>query len=380
MIAASAGTLGLAYAGPNIAEIDVGAVAQNVTAIRRHVGTGVWLCAALKADAYGFGLNEIARVVLEAGADALAVDGVTSGVTLRRNGVRAPILVYPGDVPSVEVVAILEEHDLIGTIHDEVSLQCISGHAARRVQVFVKVDSGLQRLGIDPSAMAEVTRHILDIDRVSLLGAYTHLLIRDETPDQPGAVIRQFERFRSAVSVLPSQSMRMAASSRVLAAFAGMHLDAVDPGRAIYGLPWAGATHLQAELGPALRSLRTRLLQVRAPVPIGTDEPAAVTLRGVTRIGIIPMGKKDGLARLHAGHVLVRGRRANLLGNPGLAHCRVDLSEIAEARSGDDVVVIGTDGESEITIADVLRAHPDLDATEVGVELGRTVERHYVGA
>jgi len=83
------------------------------------------------------------------------------------------------------------------------------------------------------------------------------------------------------------------------------------------------------------------------------------------------MGKKDGLARLHAGHVLVRGRRANVLGNPGLSHCRVDLTEIAEARSGDDVVVIGTDGESEITITDVLRAHPDLDATEVGLEVGR---------
>jgi alanine racemase len=378
MIAAPLSRHTLDHASPNIAEIDVGAVAENVAAIRHHIGTGVWLCAALKADAYGFGLSEIAPVVLEAGADAVAVDGVASGVALRRSGVQAPILVYPGDVPSAAIVAALEAHELIGTIHDETSLRVFIAHATRRLQVFVKVDSGLQRLGVDPAAVADVTSQILAAHGASLLGAYTHMLIRDETPEQPGAVISQFERFITAVATLPPRSMRMAASSRVLAAFAGMHLEAVDPGRAVYGLPWSGDTQLQSSLRPALRSLRSRLLQVKAPVAIGSDEPTAVALSGVTRIGIIPMGKKDGLARLNAGHVLIRGRGAPLLGMPALAHCRVDLTEIPEARSGDEVVVLGGAGAREITLADVLRSHPDLDATEIGLEIGRSVLRRYV--
>jgi alanine racemase len=119
---------------------------------------------------------------------------------------------------------------------------------------------------------------------------------------------------------------------------------------------------LQSALLPAFRSLRTRLLQVKAPVRVGINEPTAVTLSGVTRIGIIPMGKKDGLARLNVGHVLIRGRKAPLLGRPALAHCRVDLTEIPDAHSGDGVVVLGSDGESEITLTDVLRSQPDLEA------------------
>jgi alanine racemase len=378
MIAAPASRHTLDHAGPNIAEIDVAAVAENVAAIRHHIGTGVWLCAALKADAYGFGLEAIAPVVLEAGADAVAVDGVAGGVALRRAGVQAPILVYPGDVPSAAIVETLEAHELIGTIHDETSLGVFTAHANRRLQVFVKVDSGLQRLGVDPSDVADVTSRVLAARGVSLLGAYTHLLIRDETLERPGAVMSQFERFVAAVSTLPPHCMRMAASSRVLAAFPDMHLEAVDPGRAVYGLPWRGDTEFRSRLRPALRSLRTRLLQVKAPVAIGSGEPTAVALSGVTRIGILPMGKKDGLARLNAGHVLIRGRPAPLLGKPALAHCRVDLTDIPDARVGDEVVVLGAGGAREITLADVLRSHPELDAPEVGLEIGRSVTRRYV--
>jgi len=258
-----------------------------------------------------------------------------------------------------------------------VSLGWFTRLAARRVQAFLKVDSGLQRLGIDHTVADYTIDRILKADRLSLLGAYTHLLVRDGPREQARAVVAQFERFMTAVSTLPDHSMRMAASSRVLAAFTGMHLEAVDPGRAIYGLPWTGDTALQSELRPAFRSLSTRLLQVRAPVRIGIDEPAAVTLKGVTRIGILPMGKQDGLARLNAGYVLIRGNRAPLLGMPGLAHCRVDLTDIPEARTGDRVVVLGSDGTGEITLADVLRTHPDLDAPEIGLEIGQSVVRRY---
>ena len=380
MIAEQVAPTPLDQPGPNVVEIDLGAVAANIAAIRRHIGAGVWLCAALKADAYGFGLREVAPVVLEAGADAVAVDGVAGGVALRRAGVQAPILVYPRDVPSPAVVAAIAEYGLIGTVHDDVTLQLFTSHSGAPLQVFLKVDSGLQRLGVDPSAVAEAVTRMVEANSVSLLGAYTHLLVRGTASPPEGVVISQFERFVAAVACLPPQTMRMAASSRVLAAFAGMRLEAVDPGRAVYGLPWRGDAQLQAGLRPALLSLRTRLLQVKSPVAIGSDEPASVPLTGVTRIGILPMGKKDGFARLNAGHVLIGGRRAPLLGGPALAHCRVDLTEIPDAHSGDAVTIIGSDEALKITVTDVLRHQPDLDAPAIGLELRESIARRFVPA
>ena len=129
-------------------EIDLGAIASNVRTIRSSTGPGVWLCAALKADAYGFGLVPVARAVTKAGADALGVGSLEDGIRLRAVGIKQPILVYAGDLLTASAVQDLERHDLIATVHDAASLRASMRFARRRLKVMIEVDVGLARLGL----------------------------------------------------------------------------------------------------------------------------------------------------------------------------------------------------------------------------------------
>jgi alanine racemase len=172
--------------------------------------------------------------------------------------------------------------------------------------------------------------------------------------------------------------MRIAASSRVMARFPSMVLEGVDPGRAVYGLPWPGDLEFQSALRPAFLSLCSRLLQVkRVTAPVAPNH-APFSSAGVERIGVIPIGRRDGLALLNCGHVLVRGSRAQLLGALALEHCRVDLTAIPEATVGDEVVIIGRQGREEITLADILAAQPHLAPTAVALEVRNSVQKSYL--
>jgi alanine racemase len=354
---------------PNVFEIDLGAIAHNLGVIRSHVGP-VWLCAAIKADAYGYGLSEVARTALDAGADAVAVGDVSAGVRLRRERFRGAILVYPGTPADPAVGAACAEHGLTATVYDAVSLgACLSGPAGP-LEVFLKVDVGLQRLGFAPAEVPAAAARLAGAPGISLSGVYTHLHVPDRPDEAPAAVQAQFERFVQAAAAAGPRLRRMAASSRVLAGFRSMALEGVDPGRAVYGIRWEGDPEFQARLRPAFAGLRSRLLQVKrasaGPYAADTD-----------RLGVIPIGRRDGLGLLTCGEVLVRGRRAPLLGAPALEHCRVDLGHVPAARAGDEVVIIGRQGAEEITVDEVLAGRPDLAPTALALEVRASVARAY---
>ncbi len=365
------GTVDVAGIGrPNVFEVDLGAVAANVRVIRDIVGSA-WLCPALKADAYGFGLVEVAHAALEAGADALAVGDVGEGLRLRRAGMRAPVLVYAGaplDVPSAEAC---RDYDLIATVHDAPSLDACLAHGRGRLQVFIEVDSGLQRLGFAPAEVPAALDRIAAGPGVDLAGIYTHLHVPESPADAEAAVPAQFSLFLEAAAAAPPGVMRMAASSRVLARFPTMVLDAVDPGRAVYGLPWAGDDELRSRLRPAFAALRTKLLQVK---PAGPGPYAAAG----RRLGVIPIGRRDGLPLLSCGEVLVRGHRAPLVGPPSLEHSRIDLEGVANAEPGDEVVLVGRQGAAEITAVEVLDARPELASTALALQVGSSIRRRYL--
>jgi alanine racemase len=355
---------------PNVFEIDLGAIAHNIGVVRSHVGP-VWLCAAIKADAYGYGLSEVARTALDAGADAVAVGDAAEGVRLRRERFRGAILVYPGTPADPAVAAACAEHGLTATVHDPVSLaSCLSGPAGP-LEVFLKVDVGLQRLGFAPAEVPAAAGRLAGAPRISLSGVYTHLHVPDRLDETPAAVQAQFERFVQAAAGAGPHIMRIAASSRVLAGFPSMVLEGVDPGRAVYGIRWAGDSEFQARLRPVFAGLRSRLLQVKRAFggPYATD---------TDRLGVIPIGRRDGLGLLTCGEVLVRGRRAPLVGAPALEHWRVDLGRVPAAETGDEVVLIGRQGSEEITVDEVLACRPELAPTAVALEVRASVARTYL--
>jgi alanine racemase len=200
-----------------------------------------------------------------------------------------------------------------------------------------------------------------------------HPTFRDDAPDT--VVQEQFRRFTAALQLLADAGLpmptRLFASSKTLGRLSGMELDAVDPGLFLY----SDATDL-----PIIRALVTRLLQVRPVTRDFAREHAPFDLSGVRRVGVIPFGMVDGGGRCHGPQVLVRGRRARLLGGPALEYMRIDLSAIPDAQEGDEVVLIGRQTDAagscaEIPLSEVcatLRATPADIAMAVGPRVIRT--------
>ncbi len=357
---------------PNRFEVDCDAIARNVVEIRKSVGAGVWLCAALKADAYGFGLVPVAKTVLAAGADAVAVGSVGDGIALRKVGVSASILVYGGEPLSSLVVEDLEAHELIATIHDQVSLRACLRSARRSLSVMVEVDVGLMRLGFEPADVPDAVSSVQASPALQLRGLYTHM--RVDNRREAAAMRKQFGRFEAVLKSIDPVPLAMAASSRVLDRSGSMTLNAVDVGRAVYGLLPSTGGRLGPRLRPAFAALRTNLVTVKAVGP----ESRTGALAGVRRLGVIPFGRAAGMAELSVGRVLVRGRRAPVVGSPSLEHTRVDLSRHPDARAGDEVIVVGRQGAALIRPGEVLRAHPETPDSALGLMVRGSVPRVYL--
>ena len=336
---------------PNLLRVDLGAIAHNLAEVRRIAGSEVRIVAALKADAYGFGLERVADTVVGAGAEMIAVADIADALRLREHGVDVPVLLYPGSLANPAAVEAVEAHALMPTILDRESAQCYAAHAGGPVRVFIKIDVGLERLGVLPDRAAALARQVRALPRLELHGVYTHV----DVPGGPRAeeyVAWQIERYRAACAELEAEGppipVKMAASSAVLRCDPGASFDAVDPGHMLFGLTPPGPLNVGADLRPAFHSLSSRIIHAREVERERFLDLAPFPLRAGMRFGVIPIGLRDGMASLHCGEVLVGGQRAAILGPLSLEHTRVDLSGTPEAKVGDEVVIIGRQGDGAI--------------------------------
>jgi alanine racemase len=342
---------------PNVFEIDLGAVAHNLDQVRRAVGPATRIFAALKADAYGFGLGAVAEVVAAGGGDAIAVADVADAVALRARGIDLPILLYAGNLAGPREIAAVEAYGLTPTILDRAGAAAYSAALGGRLGVFVKVDVGLERLGVAPEQAGGLIDHIRALPNLELRGLYTHLDV-PAGPDVEGYLSWQLGRYRRLCEELEGRGvevpLKMVASSAVLRATSEANLDAVDPGHFLFGLLPPGPARLDLDLKPAFRALKSRLIHTRQVDRSEFRELAPIEIRDGLRIGVLPIGLRDGMASLTCGEVLVEGRRAAILGPLSLEHTRVDLTEVPAARVGDEVVIIGAQRGASITPAEVI--------------------------
>lgn len=367
-------------ARPNRFEIDLSAIAYNARAIRRLAGPSCSIFAALKADAYGYGIAAVAPAVLEAGVTGIALVSVSDAVSLRRHGIDAPILLYPG-VPLLPAsIAAFHDYALMPTVLDLDAARTLSGHARGALRVFVKIDVGLERLGIDPTEAVALVRAVGQLPHLTVHGVYAHMHVRDNVP--MAYLQWQFDRFTGVLAGLEAARLqvpvRMTASTAVLEAVSSrMNLNAIDPGRVWFGLDKDGPGLERLNLRPAFVALKTALVQVK---PISRDafhEVAPFRTRPGMRIGVLPMGRFDGMVSLHCGHVLVRGVCAPILSTPSIEHTRIDVTDIPGARAGDEVVVIGRQGNAEITPAEVALHQNLLSPGLIALAIRETVPRLY---
>ena len=360
---------------PSTLEIDLDAAADNLRAVRRLVGPERKLFAVIKADAYGYGAAEMGAVFMRHGADYLAVADLAEGVRLRRRGITTPILVYPNSLPAAAADTLA--HGLIPTLVDLDAARAYSDAATGPCEVFVKIDVGLERLGVPAELAVKTILTMLELKHLRLGGMCAH---PHGEVDDPAYADWQLGRFTNVIDELEARGVRV--PIRLLAAtpfvmrFPHTYLNAVDPGRMLYGITFPGETP-PVPLRPTLRALTTRVIALKELAPrerFADRAPFPVT--APMRLGVMPIGTADGLRWLHANRVLVRGGAAPIVGSPSLEHTRIDLTGVPDARVGDEVVIIGRQGDLEISPAEIASRH-GIGLHHVATTVGPRVARVY---
>ena len=362
---------------PTTFHVDIDAAAHNVRAVRGLVGRERTLFAVVKADGYGYGAAEMGAVFLGHGADWLGVADLSEGVRLRGRGITAPILVYPNSLPDAAPEALA--HGLVPTLVDLDAARAYSEAATGPCQIFVKIDVGLERLGVPAEQAVKTILAMLELKHLRLGGLCAHP--HAEGGGDSAYADWQLARFTGVVDELEARGVRvpirLVAATPWVLRFPHTYLNAVDPGRMLYGITFPGETP-PAPLRPAFRALASRVIALKELTPrerFAAQAPFPVT--APMRLGVIPMGAADGLRLLHAGRVLVRGRAVPIVGPPSLEHTRIDLTGVPDARVGDEVIIIGRQGDAEITPAEVAQRNT-LGLHHVATTIGPRVARVYV--
>jgi alanine racemase len=282
---------------------------------------------------------------------------VSEAEPLRAAGITAPILVFGYTAPwqAREAVRL----DLRTTVYALESARALARAAhdlEREVRVHVKIDTGMARLGLrteDVPAIVEFFAALRELPGLIVEGVFTHFATADSA-DQTYAR-RQLERFHAVLAALEERGLRPplvhAANSAAMLALPEARFDMVRPGVAIYGLAPSAEVRLPEGFRPAL-AFKTQVAQVKdVPAGEGISYGATYVTTAPARIAVLPVGYADGFRRAPAnwGEVLVRGRRAPLVGRVCMDQCMIDVTAIPGVRQGDEVVLIGRQGSDELT-------------------------------
>jgi alanine racemase len=343
-------------ARPTWVEIDLDAIAGNVKLLAQ-AATPAKILAVLKADAYGHGMVKVARTVLNNGAAWVGVATLGEAISLRQAGIDAPILVmsYMPGWQAHEAIM----HDISATIFTPELARAFSQAAQDLNQdalVHVKVDSGMGRLGLLPDEVIPFLQAI-KLPGLRVEALYTHLATADET--NLSYAREQLRRFDALLAELDAANMRPplvhASNTAGILNLPEGRYDMVRPGIGLYGLPPSADTALPEGFRPALtfKSTVGQVKKLPAGSPIGYG--AIYRTQGEETIAVIPVGYADGFRRTPRtwGEVLVKGQRAPLVGRVSMDQAAINVTHIPNVRQGDEVVLIGQQGDEIISAEEV---------------------------
>lgn len=358
------------------------AVTDNSRAIAALAPTAA-LCAVVKADGYGHGAVPAARAAVAGGASWLAVSQVPEAAELRAAGVEAPILVLAETAPDEIDRALALGVHLVA--HREAFIDAVAARAracgTAPVPVHLKIDTGMRRIGCEPVDALALARRVVETPELLLAGTMTHLAVADE-PDNP-TTDAQLDLFDEVLARFADAGIdpgvRHAANSAAAIAHRRSHYDLVRVGIALYGVSPGPALDGCVALRPALSW--TSVLRTCRPVPAGARVSYGHRheVRTDTVLATVPVGYADGVRRdfgLRGGQVLVGGQRCPVVGVVTMDQLMVDVGTVPGVSDGDPVVLIGTQGDEEITAAEVAEVL-DTIGYEVTCSVGARVAREH---
>lgn len=345
---------------PTWAEIDLSATRHNIRRICEIVGPRVKVLSMVKAEAYGHGMQAIAAAAIEAGASALGFATLSEALTVHAGGLKAPLIVlgWTPDWLAEEAVG----HDIICTVFDRGTAAAFA-RAARSIgkpaHVHVKVDTGMGRLGLLPDEAPEVIAQIAAMEGIAIDGVFTHFAKADEA--DRSYTLAQIETFRHVLGQVEAKGIKIpvkhACNSPGILQYPEAHFDMVRPGVIQHGLDPSDDVPCPGDFQPTM-SVKSMIASVKT-LPPGSRVSYGGTYvtRGYERIAVLPIGYADGFRRMpnNWGNVLVHGRRANIVGRVTMDQAMVNVTDIADVRQGDEVVLIGAQGHDRIRAEDVAR-------------------------
>jgi alanine racemase len=367
-----------AWAGrPTWAEVDLDALDRNVKLLAaRAAPARLW--AVVKANAYGHGAVACGRAALAAGAAGLAVVAVDEAEELREGGVQAPILVVGHTPPSDAArVVSLRLRPTVGAWDLVEALAAAGRRAGWAVPLHLELESGLNRHGLQPDALVALAERARATEGVEVEGLFTHFAAAEEGDQR--FTRRQFDVLRAVSARLPFVKERHCSASASVLLDHEMALDAVRPGLSMYGYrpaPWCGT---DAELTPvlSLRARVARVLDVERGATVGYGRTWAAARP--SRIALVMCGYADGYRRSlgNRAHLLLRGRRAPVVGRVAMDMCMADVTAVPDVAPGDVATLLGRDGDERVD-ADELATLADTISWEILAGVSARVPRLYL--
>jgi alanine racemase len=345
---------------PTVAEIDLSALRSNFRALRAVASHGE-LMVVVKADAYGHGAVTVAQTLIDEGCRHFGVATLDEARELRGAGIRARIYLQAGffaeqapEIVALDLTPFVFEAAMIGI------LDRVAASAGRKdFPIHIKVDSGATRLGVMPADIPDVIEAVRNASAVRLEGVCT-LLANAGDPKSP-ITDAQLRVFNQALETLRGAGMKPSvihvANSAALVLRYDSHFNLARPGLAVYGLPPVAAVRERVDLRPVM-TFKTRLMQIkRAPAGSGVGYGHTFVAPRESLIGVLPVGYADGYRRglQHGGEVIVRGMRAPVVGAVSMDLTTIDVTDVADASIGDEVILWGESSGEVISVNDVAR-------------------------
>lgn len=355
---------------PTYAEIDLGAIGHNVAAFRELIAPSE-LCVVVKADAYGHGDAPVAETAIEAGAGWLAVALLEEGIRLREADIEAPILVLsePDPRDAIEVA----KWGLTPTVYSPVFVEALA-ETGVGFDLHVKIDTGMHRVGVGPALLDGLMAAIAARPTLEVAALWTHFPVADEDPEYTRRQIERFDQVTAGYDV-PFTHLANTAGAVL---FPGARRSLSRVGLGTYGLHPCRETRDVIDLRPAMRIVshvsHVQRLESGARPSYGRIRPLA----GPSLVATVPIGYADGYPRglSASGRVLIGGEPRPLAGTVTMDQIVVDVGD-ADVGVGDEVVLMGRQGDAEITADDWARAL-DTISYEIVCEIGPRVPRRYV--
>jgi alanine racemase len=338
-------------------EVDLDHFNQNWQELQRLVGPSVKILQVVKADAYGHGAMEISNMALQNGANWLGVANADEGVQLRVSGITAPILILSPSLES-EIPEIIKYRLVpsVSDVHFARALQQKFAEAGISAPVHIEVDTGMGRGGTMYKEALRTIREIAQCPNLILEGIFTHLSSGERVNDyskEQGRLFRDLlTKLRRVGLTFPIRHM---ANSGGILNYPAFHFDLVRPGLMTYGIHPSRETQDRAYLEPVM-SFKTRVILVKKfPRGYSIGYNRSYITNKPTRIATIPVGYGDGYGVIlsNRGEALIRGKRAPIIGRISMDMSTVDVSHIPDCEVGDEVTLMGKDGQEEISAIDI---------------------------